>query len=33
MNVDLTDGWECWPVMSEQVEELRTRYHIAALAS
>lgn len=28
MNVDLNDGWEYWPVMGEQVEELRRRYNI-----
>lgn len=28
MNVDLTDGWEYWPVMGEQVEVLRKRYNI-----
>lgn len=28
MNVDLNDGWDYWPVMSEQVEELRRRYNI-----
>ena len=28
MNVDLNNGWEYWPVMGEQVEELRRRYHI-----
>jgi tellurite resistance protein len=28
MNVDLTDGWDYWPVMGEQVEELRRRYNI-----
>jgi hypothetical protein len=32
MNVDLTDGWEYWPVMGEQVEELRKRYGIPPLA-
>jgi len=28
MNVDLNGGWEYWPVMGEQVEELRRRYNI-----
>ncbi len=28
MNVDLNDGWDYWPVMGEQVEELRHRYNI-----
>ena len=28
MNVDLTDGWEYWPVTGEQVEVLRRRYNI-----
>jgi hypothetical protein len=28
MNVDLNSGWDYWPVMGEQVEELRRRYHI-----
>jgi hypothetical protein len=28
MNVDLTDGWDYWPVMGEQIEELRKRYNI-----
>ena len=28
MNVDLTEGWDYWPVMGEQVEELRKRYNI-----
>lgn len=28
MNVDLNDGWDYRPVMSEQVEELRRRYNI-----
>jgi hypothetical protein len=28
MNVDLNNGWEYWPVMGEQVEELRRRYNI-----
>jgi len=31
MNVDLTDGWEYWPVMRDQVEELRKRYDIPPL--
>jgi hypothetical protein len=28
MNVDLNSGWDYWPVMGEQVEELRRRYNI-----
>ncbi|MGE0467900.1 MAG: hypothetical protein AB7L09_09545 [Nitrospira sp.] len=28
MDVDLNDGWDYWPVMNEQVEELRRRYNI-----
>jgi hypothetical protein len=28
MTVDLNSGWDYWPVMSEQVEELRRRYNI-----
>jgi len=28
MNVDLNNGWEYWPVMGEQVQELRQRYNI-----
>ncbi|MFO0698267.1 MAG: hypothetical protein U0236_03480 [Nitrospira sp.] len=28
MNIDLNNGWDYWPVMSEQVEELRRRYNI-----
>jgi len=28
MNVDLNNGWDYWPVMGEQVDELRTRYNI-----
>lgn len=31
MNVDLNDGWDYWPVMGEQVEELRRRYNILPL--
>jgi hypothetical protein len=31
MNVDLTDGWDYWPVMGEQIEDLRTRYGIPPL--
>jgi hypothetical protein len=27
-NVDLNNGWDYWPVMGEQVEELRRRYNI-----
>lgn len=28
MNVDLNNGWDYWPVMGEQVDELRRRYNI-----
>jgi hypothetical protein len=28
MNVDLNDGWDYWPVVGEQVEELRRQYNI-----
>ncbi|GJL63570.1 MAG: hypothetical protein NPIRA04_22240 [Nitrospirales bacterium] len=28
MNVDLNDGWDYWPVMGEQVENLRRQYNI-----
>ena len=28
MNVDLNNGWDYWPVMGDQVEELRRRYNI-----
>jgi tellurite resistance protein len=28
MNVDLNSGWDYWPIMREQVEELRKRYNI-----
>ncbi|MBL8072191.1 MAG: hypothetical protein JNM35_13960, partial [Nitrospira sp.] len=28
MNVDLNHGWDYWPVMGEQVEDLRQRYNI-----
>ena len=28
MTVDLNNGWEYWPVMGEQVDELRKRYNI-----
>lgn len=28
MNIDLNDGWDYWPVMGEQVEDLRRRYNI-----
>lgn len=28
MNIDLNNGWDYWPVMGEQVEELRRRYNI-----
>ncbi|BCA55267.1 hypothetical protein W02_24070 [Nitrospira sp. KM1] len=33
MNVDLNSGWDYWPVMREQVEELRRRYNIPSLES
>lgn len=28
MHIDLNNGWDYWPVMGEQVEELRRRYNI-----
>ena len=28
MNVDLNNGWDYWPVMGEQVEDLRRRYNV-----
>lgn len=28
MYIDLNNGWDYWPVMGDQVEELRRRYHI-----
>jgi tellurite resistance protein len=28
MTVDLNNGWDYWPVMTEQVEDLRRRYNI-----
>ena len=28
MTVDLNNGWEYWPVMAEQLEDLRRRYNI-----
>jgi hypothetical protein len=28
MTVDLNNGWAYWPVMGEQIEELRRRYNI-----
>lgn len=28
MNIDLNNGWDYWPVMGEQVEELRRQYNI-----
>ena len=31
MNVDLNSGWDYWPVMGEQVEDLRRRYNILPL--
>ncbi len=31
MNVDLNSGWDYWPVMGEQVEDLRKRYNILPL--
>lgn len=33
MNVDLNNGWDYWPVMREQVEELRRRYNILSVES
>lgn len=33
MNIDLNSGWDYWPVMGEQVEELRRRYHILPVES
>ncbi|HVG01439.1 MAG TPA: hypothetical protein VM842_01050 [Nitrospira sp.] len=33
MNVDLNSGWDYWPVMGEQVEELRKRYNILPVES
>jgi hypothetical protein len=33
MNVDLNNGWDYWPVMGEQVEELRRRYNIFPAAA
>lgn len=31
MNLDLNNGWDYWPVMEEQVEELRKRYNILSV--
>jgi hypothetical protein len=31
MNVDLNNGWDYWPVIGEQVEELRRRYNILSV--
>jgi uncharacterized tellurite resistance protein B-like protein len=31
MNVDLNNGWDYWPVMGEQVEELCRRYNILSV--
>jgi hypothetical protein len=28
MNVDLNNGWDYWPVMGKQIEDLRRRYNI-----
>lgn len=28
MTVDLNNGWDYWPVMGWQVEELRRRYNV-----
>jgi hypothetical protein len=33
MNIDLNSGWDYWPVMGEQVEELRRRYNILPIES
>lgn len=33
MNVDLNNGWDYWPVMGEQVAELRRRYNILPVES
>lgn len=33
MNIDLNSGWDYWPVMGEQVEELRKRYNILPVES
>jgi tellurite resistance protein len=33
MNIDLNSGWDYWPVMGEQVEELRRRYNILPVES
>lgn len=33
MTVDLNSGWDYWPVMAEQVEELRRRYNILPMAA
>ena len=31
MNVDLNSGWNYWPVMKEQVDDLRGQYNILPL--
>jgi tellurite resistance protein len=33
MTVDLNNGWDYWPVMREQVEDLRRRYNILPIES
>jgi tellurite resistance protein len=33
MNIDLNSGWDYWPVIGEQVEELRRRYNILPIES
>ena len=33
MNVDLNSGWDYWPFMGEQVEELRRQYNILLAAA
>jgi tellurite resistance protein len=33
MNIDLNSGWDYWPVIGEQVEELRRRYNILPVES
>jgi hypothetical protein len=33
MTVDLNSGWDYWPVMAEQVDELRRRYNILPMAA
>jgi hypothetical protein len=33
MTVDLNNGWDYWPVMRDQVEDLRKRYNILPIES